>query len=108
MRLSEIDSTPANDSERPLKPQRAVVLLVLLVFLGLLATAGVKSYRDLQATLRHEAELAEQIEQTQVHIDELKRRAQMLQEDPAALERLAREELTMVYPDEIVIMLPAQ
>ena len=36
----------------------------------------------------------------------MRQRIRALQEDPAALERVAREDLGLVRPDEVVLVLP--
>jgi len=72
----------------------------------LLATAGVKSYRDLAAAHAHEAELNRRIAESQERIRILKERARLIANDPLTLERLAREDLGMVRPGDVVIVLP--
>jgi cell division protein FtsB len=80
----------------------------LAFLLALLAVAGIKSYRDLAAVRGQEAALRQQVEQTQQRIEALRHRVERLRSDPAALERLAREELGMVRPGDVVIVLPAE
>ncbi len=78
----------------------------MLFLLALLATAGFKSYRDLAATRAHEAELAEQIEASEARIRVLREYVRTIEDDPLTLERLAREQLGMVRPGDVVIVLP--
>ncbi len=73
---------------------------------GLLATAGAKSYRDLQVVQQREAALAVRIEASKQRLEEQRHRLQLLREDPATLERLAREELGLVGKDDLVFVLP--
>jgi cell division protein FtsB len=73
---------------------------------GLLATAGAKSYRDLQVVRQREAELAVRIAASEERLEELGHRLELLREDPATLERLAREELGLVRKDDLVFVLP--
>jgi cell division protein FtsB len=74
---------------------------------GLLLTAGAKSYRDLQIVRQREAELAVRIAASEERLEEQRHRLQLLREDPATLERLAREELGLVREDDLVFVLPS-
>lgn len=90
------------------RPQLRSILFAGVVFLlALLALAGVKSYRDLATVRQREAELEERLQATRTETHELERRIERLSHDPQMLERLAREELGMMRPDEVVIVLPA-
>jgi cell division protein FtsB len=73
---------------------------------GLLFTAGAKSYRDLQIVRQREAALAVRIAAAEERLEEQRHRLQLLREDPATLERLAREELGLVREDDLVFVLP--
>lgn len=77
-----------------------------MVLLGLLVTAGVKSYRDLAAARALEADLEQRIEQSEARIRALTDYVRMIEEDPLTLERLAREDLGMVRPGDVVVILP--
>jgi cell division protein FtsB len=79
----------------------AVVFVV-----GLLITAGAKSYRDLEIVRQREAELAVRIAASEERLEDLRHRVELLRDDPATLERLAREELGLVGKDDIVFVLP--
>lgn len=84
-----------------------VLVAVVLLFLALLGAAGLKSYRDLQTARAGETQLETRIEETRRGIDRLRSRIDRLRADPAMLERLAREDLGMVRPHDVVIELPA-
>ncbi len=84
-----------------------VLVAVVLLFLALLGAAGLKSYRDLQTARAGETQLETRIEETRRGIDRLRGRIDRLRVDPAMLERLAREDLGMVRPRDVVIELPA-
>lgn len=87
-------------------PYRSFLAAAVLFVLGLLLTAGLKSYRDLARAHDREAELEQRIEETQLRIDQLQAHIERLEVDPATLERLAREDLGMVRPGDVVIVLP--
>ena len=74
----------------------------------LLAVAGLKGSRDLEAARERLDVLERRIQETRRRNQELKRSIQLLQDDPATLERLAREELGMVRPSDVVIVLPEE
>ncbi len=80
----------------------------MVVFLALLlATFGLKSYRDLAAVRGRERQLTAEIAGTEERIALLKRRIESLKNDPVALDRVARESLGLVRPEDVVIVFPA-
>ena len=85
---------------------RSVIGVAVLVLLGLLATAGVKSYRDLKVARDLEADLKQRIAASESRIHVLSDYVRMIEEDPLTLERLAREDLGLVKPGDAVIVLP--
>lgn len=93
---------PAARPGRPLWWAAAVFLLVLL------ALAGGKSYRDLTAVREREAELEAKLAATRAEIAAFERRLDRLRHDPVTLERLAREQLGMTRPGDVVIVLPPE
>ncbi len=103
--MSSPDTTPTQATP---SPYRSMFGLAVVLLLGLLATAAVKSYRELATVHGREAELEERIEQTKRNIRDLEHRIALLGEDPLTLERLAREELGMVRPGDVVIVLPEE
>ena len=98
--MSRLQGSARADSLRPL------LGAVVLLFLVLLGAAGLKSYRDLQAARARERQLETRIEETRAGIDRLRGRIDRLRGDPTTLERLAREELGLVRPRDVVIELP--
>jgi cell division protein FtsB len=103
---------PAKRSTRRDAPKRQSLPLRLalgggVVFVvGLLITAGAKSYRDLQIVRQREAHLGARIGAAEDRLEDLQHRLELLRYDPATLERLAREELGLVSPEDIVFVLP--
>lgn len=80
--------------------------MVVAFMLLLLAAAGLKSWRDLQSARQRETTLMDRIRTTETKVDDLKHRIDRLRRDPVTLERAAREELGMVKPGDVVIVLP--
>jgi cell division protein FtsB len=78
---------------------------VLLAF-ALLAIAALKSNRDLQAARAQERALKGKIAATRAESERLQVRIDRLRHDPGMLERLAREDLGLVRPRDVVIELP--
>ena len=96
------------DDHRPQgRATRLAIVSIALLVSGLVATAGVKSAGDLRAARRSEQALVERIAEARLHIRDLEARVARLDDDPATLERLAREQLGMVRPGDVVIVLPA-
>ena len=88
------------DSSRP------VVGAAVFLFVALLGIAAWKGSRDLAAARERERLLESRIEDTRERIDELRGRIDRLRSDPGTLERLAREDLGMVRPGDVIIELP--
>jgi cell division protein FtsB len=95
-------------AEAPVRPDslRAVVGTATVFVLVLLAVAGVKGYRDLAAARAEEHRLTTEIGATRERIQTLHGRIERLRSDPVTLERVAREELGLVRPGDVVIVLP--
>ena len=100
--------SPRPDQEAPARPDslRAVLGAAVLFFSVLLVFASVKSHRDLVAARDHQRDLERTIHDTRERIEGLRGRIDRLRHDPDTLERLAREELGMVRPSDVVIVLP--
>jgi cell division protein FtsB len=94
------DAPARSDSFRP------VLGATVLLFFALLAIAALKSNRDLQAARAHERLLKEKIAATRAESERLEVRIDRLRHDPGMLEKLAREDLGLVRPRDVVIELP--
>lgn len=96
-----------SDREAPVRPDslRSVLGAAVLFALVLLAFASVKSHRDLVAARDHERLLRTTIGLTEHRIERLHGRIRQLRNDPDTLERLAREELGLVRPGDLVLVL---
>ncbi|HKI02847.1 MAG TPA: septum formation initiator family protein [Thermoanaerobaculia bacterium] len=85
---------------------RPVLGATVLLVLALLAIAALKSSRDLEAAHGRERLLETRIAATRAESERLRLRVDRLRNDPGMLERLAREDLGMVRPGDVVIELP--
>jgi len=83
-----------------------VLVAVVVSLLLLLAIAGFGSYRDLEAAHQRQELLEMKIETTRQRNEDLAQRIRRLQDDPAAIERLAREQYRMMRPGDVVVVLP--
>ncbi len=83
-----------------------VLVAVVSALLLLLAVAGFGSYRDLVAAHERQEMLEARIEATRARNEMLTKRIRRLQEDPLAIERLAREQYRMMRPGDVVVLLP--
>lgn len=84
---------------------RVALGIALAFVVVLLGTASVKGWGDLEAVRARESVLEGRVTDSVAEIERLERRLLLLRDDPATLERLAREELGMVRPGEKVIVL---
>lgn len=103
--------TPPVDSAAASAPprERSPFLLALAVLAVLVAVgaASVRSWRDLAEQRAHEAELQAAIVKTEAAVRALEERNRRLESDPVTLERLARQQLGLVKPDDLVVVFPA-
>jgi cell division protein FtsB len=104
--------TPPLDSAAAAAPpprERSPFLLALAVIAVLVAVgaASLRSWRDLAEQRAHEAELGAAIVKTETQVRQLEERNRRLENDPVTLERLARQELGLVKPDDLVVVFPA-
>ena len=97
---------PSSATLRQSLPLRLAFGGAVIFVSGLLLTAGAKSYRDLQIVRQREAEIAVRIDASEERLEAQRHRLKLLREDPATLERLAREELGLVGKDDLVFVLP--
>jgi len=93
---------PTTSGRSLLVPLVGAICFVLV----LLLTAGAKGCRDLEVVHEREALLEGRIVRTEAEVARLERRLDLLRDDPMTLELLAREELGMVRPGDVVIVLP--
>jgi cell division protein FtsB len=97
---------PSSATLRQSLPLRLAFGGAVIFVSALLLTAGAKSYRDLQIVRQREAEIAVRIAASEERLEAQRHRLKLLREDPATLERLAREELGLVGKDDLVFVLP--
>ncbi len=98
--MTRAETPVRTDSFRP------VLGAAVVLFLALLAIAALKSYRDLSSARAHQHLLERQIHETVARSEWLRLRIDRLHHDPGMLERLAREDLGMVRPGDVIIELP--
>jgi len=86
-----------------LLPLGLLVTSVVLVPVRMLDAQGLPRYRALKAELQH---VERDNERFAREVAELTREVDALKADPAAIERIARDELGMVREDEVVFQFP--
>ena len=79
-------------------------LIVVVVGLGVYGGQQVLRVRHMRGQI---AAMEQEIRTLRVRTDELTRTVQRLRNDPAYVEKLAREELGYVRPDETVLKFPS-
>jgi len=101
--------TPPTDAAAPPPRERSPFLLALAVIAVLVAVgaASLRSWRDLAEQRAHEAEVAAAIVKTETRVRQLEERNRRLEKDPVTLERLARQELGLVKPNDLVVVFPS-
>lgn len=98
--MTQPEAPVRGDSFRP------VLGVTALLLFALLAIAALKSSRDLETARARERWLRGQITATRSASERLRLRIDRLHHDPGMLEQLAREDLGMVRPGDVVIELP--
>lgn len=78
----------------------------MLFLLVLLVVVGLKSYRDLSLAQAQVEALEGEVKATEERIEGLRQHIERLEHDPLTVEQLAREDLGLVRPDDVVILLP--
>jgi cell division protein FtsB len=81
-----------------------VIGLVVVSLLLFLAVAGLATHRELAAAEERRQMLEKRIDETRQRNEELRRQVEFLQTNPATLERLAREDYRMAYPEDVIIV----
>lgn len=99
-------NAPRQDDDRQGTSRRGLLGAAAVVLALLFGIAGLQSWRDLSVAQSRSRELENRVVATEGRIDALKERIHLLESDPRALERLARDELGLVKPGELVIVLP--
>ncbi len=99
---------PAEHEAWVRRRRRRVLIAVGVAGLVLMAAAVSRTLGDLRMGRAHESELRRQIADSEARIEQLEDRARRLRSDAAEMETLAREELLMARPGEMVILLPEE
>ena len=81
-------------------------LAVVFVVGTFAAVFGERGFVDVRQEKEDLARVRAEVEATQERVAALKSRVDALKSDPAAIERIAREELGYVEPGEIAVILP--
>jgi len=95
---------------RQVRNQRGIVVALVLVFLGGTAAAlfGDRGYLDVRRQQERFRELADLHAGNQLRVEALRRDIERLKTDPAAIERIARENLGYVAKGELTLLLPGE
>jgi cell division protein FtsB len=90
--------------------RRGLLLAAVSTFLAMTVAAvfGEGGYRDVKQLRREVAERRAELDAQRARVSALQAEVRRLQSDPAALERLAREQLGLVRPGEISFLLPRE
>lgn len=103
-------SQPADTTDTGRRTDSSWTLWLLLAALTLMVGAGLFGDRGALrswAVYRQKLELQAEIGQLRAEADALRQRIHLLQTDPRTVERLARAELGMVRPNEIIYQFPS-
>jgi len=95
-------------AEAPPRPFRSLLTAVFVFLILLLATFALRGWQDVSRARARERALAADVAATEARIAELRRRIERLKGDPVTLDRMAREELGLVSPGDVVIVLPVR
>ena len=102
-------ASPDPERQRRKRLRRAALVLTLagLVVAGSVAAlAGRGGYLDLHSKRRVARELRAEVARLKIEVGALQHTVEELQDDPTAMERVAREQLGHILPDEVDFLLP--
>jgi cell division protein FtsB len=87
---------------------RSAILVLVLVCVGLVVHEifGTNGYLALRRQKQQHQALEQQIQQLKQQNDHLQREIKALKTDPQAIEKLAREQMHLAKPGEIIYTLP--
>jgi cell division protein FtsL len=111
-RSVEQKSPPAkrrSDRKRPVTV-RALKIAGLIFVVGIIVficgTAVMRTRKEFQAAHVEHQQVETEVKQLQLETERLLEEIQQLKSDPQVIERIAREELHMIRPDEMVLSFP--
>jgi cell division protein FtsB len=98
--------TNDEDGARPIATQRAIrwALLFISAVLAIDALAGDKGFFEMLRARRQHAELSGALASMRSENARLRDEARRLKEDPATIEALARKELGLIKPGEVLFV----
>ncbi|GBC76963.1 Cell division protein FtsL [bacterium HR08] len=109
--MSKGDASRSSEDRR--KPAHAarwgpiIGTILLLVGIGLACgTILVRAHREYRAARAEYARMEDEVRRLRLETKRLMEEIQALKTDPEVIERIAREELHMVRPDEMVLSFP--
>ncbi len=91
-----------------LRRNASVILALGLLLLFLQDVFGTHGVVALRRSQRETAEIRQEIERLGEENRQLEERVKALKSDPAAIERIAREEMGLARPGEFIFKLPAK
>lgn len=111
-RSNEHKSPPAkrrSDRKRPvavrlLRTGGWALIIGLIVFI--IGTAVIRTREEFREAHAEYQRLQSEVKQLQLETERLQEEIRQLKDDPQVIERIAREELHMIRPDEMVISFP--
>jgi cell division protein FtsB len=101
-----VTSATESDSGTGPRPFRSVLVAVVAFLVLLLATFALRGWQDVSRARARARALEAEVAATEARIAELRRRIDRLRDDPVTLDRLARQEVGLVAPGDVVIVLP--
>ena len=106
----ELPRAPRRNARRkPAPPKRRGTLRLLLSFVTLVlladAVIGERGFLETLRARRHSAELAASIAERRQENARLREQARQLREDPRVIEAIARRELGLIRPGEVLFII---
>ncbi len=87
--------------------ERIIGVILLLAGIGLVCgTILLRAHREYRAAQAEYERLEGEVRQLRLETERLREEIRALKTDPEVIERIAREELHMVRPDEMVLSFP--
>lgn len=107
--MNKGESSRSDERKRAAAPRLGPIVGMLLLLVGVGAVCGailLRAHREYRAARLEYERLEAEVKHLRLETERLAEEIRALKSDPEVIERIAREELHMVRPDEMIFSFP--